>query len=381
VAIAENKDRTSGTQSLRDALGDFHAHADAHATSNDHTARNKHAARHIFARFSDAAPIASVRDARLDFHSENYHSKCTRDRCRCADRSHSANGDYFSNGDRHANIHAHGDRDDRNPYGDRNTHSDRDIHAHTHRNTHGDTHTMTRFPVLSVVIPVYNEERRLEKSLDACFRFLPSNFSSWELIAVDDGSSDGTWDLLEKHKRIFNHFQIIRNSHRGKGYAVKTGMLFARGEYRLFMDCDLSTPLEEIVPAMRAIREADLVIGSRELKRSKVKTTFKRRLMGRVFHAFASDLVDGIRDTQCGFKMFRDYVAQDIFRDQRLEGMAFDVELLWLALQKGYTVHEMPVAWIHDPDSRVRIMGDSLQMLRDVINIPNLHKVIDLARV
>lgn len=233
---------------------------------------------------------------------------------------------------------------------------------------------MSRFPVLSVVIPVYNEERRLERCLDATLQYLPTFFSSWELIVVDDGSTDDTWDILERYPG--EQITPIRIAHAGKGFAVKTGMLLARGEYRLFMDCDLSTSLDEIVRAFQKIACTDIVIGSRELDRSHVRATLKRRVMGRIFHSFVSDIVPDIKDTQCGFKMFRDYAAQDCFRDQQIHGMAFDVEILYLAQAKGYLVEEMPVAWKHDPDSRVRVVGDSLQMLRDVMQIPLLHKMI-----
>lgn len=229
-------------------------------------------------------------------------------------------------------------------------------------------------PILSLVIPVYNEQARIARCLEECFRFLPRYISSWELIVVDDGSTDNTWAILEHHKAVYSHMNIIRNPHRGKGHAVRTGMLFGRGEYRAYMDCDLSTPLTELRPAIETITRADVVIGSRELDTRRVKAAWYRRIMGRVFHTFVTDLVPGIRDTQCGFKMFRDYAAKDIFESLTLDGFAFDVEALYLAQQKGYTVIEMPVAWDHDVNSKVRIVGDSLRMLRDVATIPNRHK-------
>lgn len=230
------------------------------------------------------------------------------------------------------------------------------------------------YPMLSLVIPVYNEARRLPPCLDECFAFLPRYIPTWELIIVDDGSTDATWEILEKYKKFFNHFNIIRNPHYGKGYTVKTGMLFANGEYRVFMDVDLSTPLTEIPSALQEIAHADIVIGSREIDRTKVQATLKRRIIGRIFHAFVTDLVPEIRDTQCGFKMFRDYAAKDIFGAQQINGWAFDVELLYLANAKGYTVREIPVAWSHNADSRVRVVGDSLAMLRDIASIPVRHR-------
>jgi dolichyl-phosphate beta-glucosyltransferase len=236
-------------------------------------------------------------------------------------------------------------------------------------------------PYLSVILPAYNEERRLERCLDALLRFLPQQNYTWEIIPVDDGSSDKTWNILEAHAQVFNHFYPMRNCwHRGKGWAVKTGMLAARGSYRMFMDVDLSTPLTEIPNALTSIRDREIVIGSREINREKVRATWKRRIMGRLFHALIADIVPGILDTQCGFKCFRDYVADDLFRLQKIDGMAFDVELLYLARMKGYTVNEMPVAWTHDADSRVRTISTSMEMLFSVMNIPMSHRDMKLAK-
>lgn len=385
-SATKTKSRASRAESLRHTDDYIHSHTDTHAQAHLYAAHDRYASRHAHGCFVNAKVFIRpgiAHFAELHTHAKSRLSKRAGHGDRATDGRR--DDDRLSNGcsDRYANVDTDKYSDvDRNPNRDANHNRHRYTNGNAYRNaytdihTHRDSHAMTQFPILSVVIPVYNEERRLEKTLDACFRYLPHNFSSWELIVVDDGSTDGTWRVLEQHRKIFNHFTILRNPHKGKGHAVKTGMLFAKGEYRLFMDCDLSTPLTEIIPAMRAIRNADIVIGSREIDRAKVKAALSRRLMGRIFHMLVSDLVDGIRDTQCGFKSFRDYAAQDCFRDQMLDGMAFDVELLYLALRKGYVVNEMPVAWTHDPDSRVRVVGDSLQMLRDVINIPALHKSI-----
>lgn len=241
---------------------------------------------------------------------------------------------------------------------------------------------MTDFitPYLSVILPAYNEERRIERCLDELFSFLPRQGYRWEIIAVDDGSTDTTWQMLEGYARDFAHFFPIRNKHAGKGKVVKTGMLAAKGTYRMFMDVDLSTPLTEIPNALSLIRDHEIVIGSRELSRDAVRATWKRRFMGRLFHALISDIVPGVLDTQCGFKMFRDYAAVDLFHEQKIDGMAFDVELLFLAGMKGYTVKEFPVAWTHDADSRVRLLATSFEMLLDVMNIPMSHKQTNLVR-
>lgn len=231
---------------------------------------------------------------------------------------------------------------------------------------------MSMNPYLSVIIPVHNEAKRLRNCLDNTIRYLHSRGYPYEIIPVDNGSTDETWEILETYLP-YAHYFPIHMTERGKGKAVQTGMLYAHGHYRLMMDCDLSTPLCEIDKFLKLMPENDIVIGSREMDRSIVRTSLKRRVIGRVFHSLITDLVPDVRDTQCGFKMFRDWCALDLFNRQKVTGMAFDVELLWLARMFRYSVKEIPVAWKNDPDSRVRLFGDSFQMLWDVINIPEKH--------
>lgn len=236
-------------------------------------------------------------------------------------------------------------------------------------------------PYLSIILPCYNEERRIERCLDELFKFLPRQNYTSEVIAVDNGSTDRTWEILQAHQGMFRGFQAINTGGiRGKGLAVQTGMLFATGYYRMFMDVDLSTPLTEISHALSWMWDHHIVIGSREVNRAIVKATWKRRIMGRLFHALIADFAPGIHDTQCGFKLFRDYVAIDLFCDQKITGMAFDVELLYLAALKGYRVKEMPVSWTHDNDSRVRTVSTSLEMVWDVLNMPMMHARVERGR-
>lgn len=230
-------------------------------------------------------------------------------------------------------------------------------------------------PYLSVIIPVHNEEKRLKNCLDNTIRYLHARGYPYEIIVVDNGSTDETWEICEAYYP-YAHYFPIHMAQRGKGLAVQAGMLYAHGRYRLMMDCDLSTPLFEIPKALTHMPENDIVIGSRELEPSLVHTTLKRRVIGRVFHSLVTDLVPNVQDTQCGFKMFRDWCALDLFNRQKLTGMAFDVELLWLARMLRYSVYEMPVAWTNNADSRVRLFGDSFQMLWDVINLPVYHSRI-----
>jgi dolichyl-phosphate beta-glucosyltransferase len=227
---------------------------------------------------------------------------------------------------------------------------------------------------LSVIVPCYNEQARIAHTLDALFSYLPHLARSWEIIAVDDGSTDQTWEILDTYRRVYSHFIPLRCEHKGKGNAVRVGMLTGEGQYRLFMDADLSTPLAEIPRALEHMgRGADVVIGSREVDPSRVEATAKRRVMGRVFHWFAADLTPGLLDTQCGFKMFRWDVARRLFRLSQLNGFAFDVEVLYLAHLAGYKVHEMPVRWAHH-DSQWSKTRASLEMLRDVWRLPWLHR-------
>jgi dolichyl-phosphate beta-glucosyltransferase len=237
-----------------------------------------------------------------------------------------------------------------------------------------------RHPYLSVIVPCYNEEKRIAKTLDALFSYLPHHVPSFEIVVVDDGSTDRTWEMLSAYQRVFAHYIPIRVEHKGKGRAVKVGMLTAYGDYRLFMDADLSTPLSEIPAALEWLHTYDVAIGSRELDRSKVKATLKRRIMGRIFHALIGDLIPDVKDTQCGFKAFTASAAGVLFNEQRVDGWAFDVDILYLARMLGYSVKEFPVQWAHDEGSKVKAVSASFEMLRDVLDIPMLHSEINLSR-
>lgn len=222
-------------------------------------------------------------------------------------------------------------------------------------------------PYLSIIIPVYNEERRLDQCL---YRLMPHIVTyNTEIIVVNNGSTDKTRQALDVLQGMYRPLRVIHLEERGKGRAVRAGMLAARGRYRYMCDVDLSTPPKEIHRFVEKARVFDVVIGSREIDTTTVKTNLKRRIIGRAFHLLVSGLLPGIRDTQCGFKMFRDEAAERIFNECQITGWAFDVEALTLASQHGYSIHEMPVTWTQDADSRVRIVEDSLVMFFDILKL------------
>ncbi len=229
-------------------------------------------------------------------------------------------------------------------------------------------------PELSVVVPAYNEEQRLERMLRDALSELRRRGQPCEVIVVDDGSRDGTSALVLRLAADFPELRLIRlPENRGKGYAVRTGVVNAHGRHVVFADADGATPFQELERLERALRDgADVAIGSRALAQADVTVAARlhRRVMGRVFHALVSLLaVRGFRDTQCGFKLFRRAAAQDLFSRLRVPGFSFDVEVLLMARRGGYRVAEVPVNWTHQPGSRVDLARDSLRMLRDLFII------------
>ncbi|MCS7219910.1 MAG: glycosyltransferase family 2 protein [Anaerolineae bacterium] len=238
-------------------------------------------------------------------------------------------------------------------------------------------------PYLSIVIPAYNEERRLPRTLERVFAYMKAKPYVTEVVVVDDGSTDGTASVVERMLPVYPNLRLIRNDHRGKAYTVRTGVLAARGHYVLFCDADLATPIEEW-EKLAAHLEAgyDIAIGSREGAGAvRYDEPWYRHLMGRVFNLIVRIVAVGhFQDTQCGFKAFRYDVAQDLFRRVRLyaddaprvKGAAvtgFDVELLFLAIKRGYRVKEVPVEWHYGTETKVHPLRDSLRNLRDTLMV------------
>lgn len=232
-------------------------------------------------------------------------------------------------------------------------------------------------PFLTIVIPAYNEEKRLPQSLKSVMDFLKKQPYTSEIIVSDDGSRDRTVALAGELLKGFPHRVLAVPENRGKGHAVRRGMLAATGDYVFFTDADLSTPIEEVMKFLvRLEKDQDAVIGSRALPDSQVEVhqNFLRETMGKVFNLIAQAWAfKGVRDSQCGFKGFRREAARKLFSLQKLDGFSFDVEIVYLAQKLGLRLLELPVTWRNSAPSRVQVLRDPLKMFWDVLRIRRLH--------
>ncbi len=226
-------------------------------------------------------------------------------------------------------------------------------------------------PDLSVVIPAYNESERLPPFLERTASFLDLRTSPYEILVVDDGSRDDTARVVELFAASNPSVHLIRSAcNIGKGAAVRRGIQAAHGKLQLFADADGATPIEELDRLERAIETgADLAIGSRALaSRSRMYTVqarWHRSVLGALFNALVQRLgLDGIEDTQCGFKLFRKAAAQDLFSLAVVDGYGLDLELLYIAKRRGYRIAEIPINWADQPGSKVCLLRDGLSMLR-----------------
>lgn len=224
-------------------------------------------------------------------------------------------------------------------------------------------------PLATVIIPAWNEERRMPASLEKITAFVRNQEASIEVLVVDDGSEDATASIVEGFARQNSFVTLIRNPHGGKGAAVKTGIAQGKGQYLVISDTDLAVPIEELPKFLPPqLSDYDLAIASRELDGARrINEPFYRHLMGRVYNLIVRLVaVRGIQDTQCGFKAFRRSVAHDLFAHQTIEGWGFDVEMLYIARRRGYRIVEVPVTWYYGAESKVRPIHDTLGMLRDL---------------
>ena len=234
----------------------------------------------------------------------------------------------------------------------------------------------------SLVIPAYNERGRIEacvRGVAEWARTRPGGLD-WEVLVVDDGSTDGTAEKardLAKEERLERLSVLSYGENRGKGTAIRTGVLASAGDPVLISDTDLSTPLTEWEKLAARLPTHPIAIGSRALQEELVRKrqAFHRVLLGRAGNRLIQLLaVPGIRDTQCGFKLFRGDVARALFRESRIERFAWDVEILYLARRHGIPIAEVPVLWFNSPESKVRVVQDAVQTLWDVLRIRWIHR-------
>lgn len=233
--------------------------------------------------------------------------------------------------------------------------------------------------LLSIVIPAYNEEKRLQSTLEKIYSYLKGKNYEYAVIIIDDGSSDRTAEVaLDSELNKTGKLSLLKNEeNKGKGFSIKRGILASYAEFVLFTDSDLSTPIEELDELFLSIQSGyDIVIGSRSIKGSEiiVHQPFYRELMGKFFNFLVQIFVlKGFIDTQCGFKLFKGNVAKDIANELKIDRFGFDVEMLYLAQKKNYKIKEAPVIWLNSPTSKVNPIFDSWRMFLDLLSIKRLH--------
>jgi glycosyltransferase involved in cell wall biosynthesis len=227
-------------------------------------------------------------------------------------------------------------------------------------------------PYLSIIIPAHNEANRLPDTLEQVFGFLQKQAFTSEVIVVENGSSDKTFESAQGFAAQHPNLRVIQNDWRGKGLAIQRGIKEAQGEYLFLCDADLSMPIAEIskfIPPQ--LQNVDIAIASREAPGAvRYHEPYYRHFTGRVFNTLIRLLVlPTLQDTQCGFKCIRADVARDIFRYQTLTGWAFDVEMLFIARHHRYQVVEIPIHWYFNADSKISVLRDSLRMFLDLLVI------------
>lgn len=229
-------------------------------------------------------------------------------------------------------------------------------------------------PYLSIVIPAYNEETRIGHSLKKILFYLERKGYSYELIVVDDGSKDETLKVISRIAERDGDIRVLRNKNNcGKGYAVKKGMLNAKGSYILFTDADLSTPISELDKFLQVVKNGyDIIIGSRKVSGAQIEVhqSWLREFIGKGFTWLTNIVVTkDISDVTCGFKCFKKAAARAVFSKQKLYDWSFDAEILFLAQKYGYQVKQMPVRWRNDSRTKFSVLRDILPSLLGLAKI------------
>lgn len=225
---------------------------------------------------------------------------------------------------------------------------------------------------LSIIIPAYNEEKRLPKTLQQLFDFLKKQSYTFEVLVVENGSQDQTYNIAQRSTEKYPQLQVLRVEQAGKGRAVQRGMLEARGDYRFMCDADFSMPVEQINRFLPpSLEDFDIAIASREAPGAvRYNEPQYRHIVGRIFNTLIRLLaVPELHDTQCGFKCFRAHAAEELFSRQTVMGWSFDVEILFVAGLLGFQIEELPIPWYHNPESKISVLTDSFQMALDIFSI------------
>lgn len=226
-------------------------------------------------------------------------------------------------------------------------------------------------PFLSIILPAHNEAHRLPLTLEKIDHFLHQQTYSAEVLVVENGSQDRTLEIAGDYARRFAYLKVIHEEQRGKGLAVRSGMLKAQGEFRFICDADLSMPIEEVNRFLPpALEDVPIAIASREAPGAKrYDEPEYRHIVGRVFNGLVRLMaLPGLHDTQCGFKCFREDAAQ-LYNCQTIDGWTFDVEVLFIARKRGFEIVEVPISWYFNPHSKVRLLSDSFHMATDLLKI------------
>jgi glycosyltransferase involved in cell wall biosynthesis len=231
-------------------------------------------------------------------------------------------------------------------------------------------------PFLSIIIPAYNEEHRLPRTLEKVVAYFETQPYKVEILIIDNASQDRTYEVARDYAGKLSSpvlpIRVDKETLRGKGAAVKKGMLSSRGEYRFMCDADLSMPISEVnrfLPPQ--LNDFDISIASREAPGAvRYNEPAYRHLVGRIFNTLIRLLaLPSLNDTQCGFKCFRGVIAEELFPQMTIRGWSFDVEILFLARRRGYRIVEVPIPWYFNPESHISVIRDSLQMALDIFKI------------